>query len=83
MRIETVLHRWLDDLKIRGNIKISRRKQAVMSDVQHFIVTIEARAIRRLYGRAFGENRVSHRLEGLSYQRRANRLGRIAATERE
>ena len=72
---------WLDDLKVGRNIKVTRCKQAVMTNMQDFTTALDTGRIIRFCDVDFGQNRVADRLKGLGNQGRTDRPSRIAAAE--
>ena len=66
--VKALLDRRLHDLKIRRHIEVPGREEAVMPDVQDFLVAVRAGFVGRFFQGYVGQNRITNRLKRLCDQ---------------
>src|SRR5574342_25741 len=81
--VEAAGDRGFHHLEIGRDVEVARRVKAVMADVHDFAVAVDASGVSGLLHDNVRQDRITHRLERLGYQRRADRARRVAAAERD
>lgn len=72
------LERWFHHLEIRRDVKIARREQAMVTDVQDIPDTVDAPGILASLPRDLRQDRILDRLERARDERGTNGPGRLA-----